>query len=67
MKFLLLSLLTFLVTPTSAIAESHFLILAKKGTGLERIEMDSVEECKELGEQWSAVSGTHSYACLKSN
>ena len=67
MKFLLPSLLAFLVTPTPAIAEEHFLILAKKGTGLERIEMDDLEDCKELGEQWSAIARTHTYACLKSN
>ena len=67
MKFLLLSLLSFLVTQTAAMAESYFLILAKKGTGLERIEMDNFEDCEELGDQWSSVSGSHTYACLKSN
>ena len=66
MKFLLPSLLAFLVTPTAAIAEDHFLILAKKGTGLERIEMNNLEDCKDLGEQWDAISKSHTYACLKS-
>ena len=67
MRFLLLSLLAFIVIPTEAIAEDHFLILAKKGTGLERIKMDNLKDCKELGEQWSAIARTHTYACLKSN
>ncbi len=67
MKPLLLSLLAFLIAPTTAIAENYFLILAKKGTGLERIEMKNLDECKELGEQWSAASGSHTYACLKSD
>ena len=67
MRFLLLSLLAFLVTPNAVIAKDHFLILAKKGTGLERIEMDNLEDCKELGEQWSATARTHTYTCLKSN
>ncbi len=66
MKFLLLSILAFLITPTAAIAEDYFLILAKKGTGLERIEMDNLEDCKELGEQWSDIAKTHTFACLKS-
>ena len=67
MKFLFPSLLAIIVTPTAVIAEDHFLILAKKGTGLERIAMDNLEDCKALGEQWSAIARTHTYACLKSN
>ena len=56
-----------LTIANAAIAEDHFLILTKKGTGLERIEMDNLEDCKELGEQWSAIARTHTYACLKPN
>ncbi len=67
MKHIALALLAFLFFPTASIAENYFLILTKKGTGLERIKMTNLNDCKDLGEQWSSVSRKHTYVCLKDN
>ena len=65
MKILFLPLIVALSIPMVAIAESYYLILSKRGTGLERIEMNDVDECEQLGKQWSEVSGSHTFVCLK--
>ncbi|KGG22606.1 hypothetical protein EV11_0136 [Prochlorococcus sp. SS52] len=48
-----------------ASAEEYYLILSKRGSGLERIEMANKVDCEQLGEQWSEVSGRHTYVCLE--
>ncbi|KGG17400.1 hypothetical protein EV07_0839 [Prochlorococcus sp. MIT 0603] len=62
---MLLSPIVFFVLPTAVLSENYYLILTKRGTGLERIEMDNKEDCDQLGKQWSEVSGSHTYACLQ--
>ena len=52
--------------PIASNAEGYYLILSKRGTGLERIEMTNLEECNELGMQWSDVSSGHTFVCLQS-
>ena len=66
MKILVLSLTFLLAFPTIASAKSYYLILSKRGTGLERIEMDGLLECEQLGKQWGEVSSGHTYVCLES-
>ncbi|WP_269622664.1 hypothetical protein [Prochlorococcus marinus] len=65
MKKLVLVLLAMMAIPSIVKSDSYYLILSKKGTGLERIEMTDLSECEELGEQWSNVSGRHSFVCLE--
>ena len=65
MRIFILPVIAFLALPSVAIAESYYLILSKRGTGLERIEMGDFDECEQLGKQWSDVSGTHTYVCLE--
>ena len=66
MKRFLLSLIILLAMPSFANARGYYLILSKKGTGLERIKMADLKECEELGEQWDEVSRGHTYICLES-
>ena len=68
MKLLLiLPIIASTVFIYSAKAEGYYLILEKKGTGLERIKMTNKEECEQLGEQWGEVSSRHKFVCLKDN
>ena len=64
MKPLIIGLLTALIMPASTNATEYYLILSKKGTGLERIEIKNLDECKQLGSQWSKVSKGHTFICL---
>ena len=73
MKRLLLPLLAALTLPTAVNAESYWLILGWSWNGytfgLEKIEVESMEQCKEQGEEWRAggngfIRGM-SYKCLK--
>ena len=52
MKRLLLPLLAAIALPTAANAESYWLVLHSGGNGkaLEKIEMESMKQCKEQGE-----------------
>ena len=52
MRRLLLPLLAALSFPTAVNAESYWLILQSGGNGkaLEKIEMESMKQCKEQGE-----------------
>ena len=67
MKRLLIPLLAALALPTAVIAESYWLILRvddDSGIALEKIEMKSMEQCEEQGEDWSssfAIGRSDSY------
>ena len=67
MKKFIWFLLVLFVMPTFASTRSYYLILSKRGTGLERIEMATLDECEKLGKQWDQVSGGHTYTCLEGN
>tara|TARA_B100001250_G_C19589866_1_gene695895 strand:- start:349 stop:549 length:201 start_codon:yes stop_codon:yes gene_type:complete len=64
MKLLLSVLTIFALTPTIN-AEGYYLILEKKGTGLERIKMADKTECEDIGKEWSSVSRRHTFICLE--
>ncbi len=66
MKIAIPFFIALFAMPIAAKAESYYLILSKRGTGLERIEMSSLDECNELGKQWSDVSSGHTFVCLES-
>ena len=57
MKRLLLPLLAALALPTAVNAESYWLVLRvddeDSGVALEKIEMKSMEQCEEQGEDWA--------------
>ena len=53
MKSLLLPLIAVLALPTAVNAESYWLIL-KVVNSLEKIEMKSLEQCEEQGEDWAS-------------
>ncbi len=60
MKHLLLPLLVAIALPTAVIAESYWLVLRvddDSGIALEKIEMKSMEQCEEQGEDWSSSFG----------
>ena len=73
MKLLLLPLLATLALPTAVNAESYWLVLHQNYMDLEKIEMESMEQCKEQGEAWrnsgiygnSALGNRMKYVCLK--
>ena len=65
MKYLLVIVLFFVFLIKAVNAKGYYLILEKKGTGLERIKMESKEECAKLGGQWSQVSHRHKFVCLE--
>ena len=57
MNRLLLPLLAALALPTAVNAESYWLVLKvddDRGIALEKIEMKSIEQCEEQGEDWSS-------------
>jgi len=63
MKLLLLAALAL---PTGVNAESYWLVLIgrQQGTALEKIEMQSMEECEEQGKIFDNLSGNYYYVCL---
>ena len=68
MKRLLLPLLAVLALPTAVNAESYWLILFSVKTGIEKIEMASMEQCKEQGEIFKTATYMKrnvQYICLK--
>ena len=56
MKRLLLPLLPAIALPTAVNAESYWLFLrsthASGGPALEKIEMESMDQCEEQGKRW---------------
>ena len=73
MKYLILPLLATIALPTAVNAESYWLILSS-GSGdsaaLEKIEMASMEQCKEQGEIFTSEikkfqGNRKQYECLK--
>ena len=74
MKRLLLPLLAALALPTAVNAESYWLVIGwsvnSNGMALEKIEMGSMEQCKEQGESYRKEKGPGfvrglAYKCLK--
>lgn len=80
MKRFLLPLIAALVAPTAANAESYWLIIRyvsgvsiKAGVALEKIEMNSMEQCEMMGAKWmgsketrveKATGRSFAYDCL---
>ena len=64
MRKLLIPLLAVFALPTAVNAESYWLILIEggKGKALEKIEMESMEQCEEQGNLFE--SGYRGYVCL---
>ena len=65
MKRLLLPLLAAIALPTAVNAESYWLVLEvddSSGVALEKIEMESMEQCEEQGKKWKY--GYRYYKCL---
>ena len=73
MKRLLLPLLAAFALPTAVNAESYWLILFLNSETSQKIEMNSMEQCKEQGEAYkdsgiygkSVMSRSMKYVCLK--
>ena len=71
MKRLLLPLLAALALPTAVNAESYWLVMSAastKSASLEKIEMASMEQCKEQGEIFKTATYMKrnvQYICLK--
>ena len=70
MKRLLLPLLAALALPTAVNAESYWLLISAGNVNshaLEKIEMKSMEQCKEQGEIYkkAGIKRAVSYLCLK--
>ena len=71
MKRLLLPLLAALALPTAVNAESYWLVMSaasQKSASLEKIEMESMEQCKEQGEIFKTATYMKrnvQYICLK--
>tara|TARA_Y100000991_G_C21767940_1_gene261732 strand:- start:126 stop:338 length:213 start_codon:yes stop_codon:yes gene_type:complete len=68
MKRLLLALSAVIVLPNAVNAESYWLILFDVKTGIEKIEMESIEQCEENGEKFKNMKfyAPHkNYVCLR--
>ena len=73
MKRLLLALLVALALPTAVNAESYWLIVFLNAKTSQKIQMNSMEQCKEQGEAYkdsgiygrSEMSKSMRYVCLK--
>ena len=71
-KRFLTPLLATLALPTAVNAESYWLVLKvddDRGIALEKIEMKSMEQCEEQGEDWASSFGIGRsdsyYKCFK--
>ena len=71
MKRLLLPLLAAIALPNAVNAESYWLVLKvddDRGIALEKIEMKSMEQCEEQGEDWyssfSIGTSNNYYKCF---
>ncbi len=60
MKRFLTPLLAALALPTAVYAESYWLLLSKYENAIEKIEMKSMEQCEEQGDDWR-------YSCFRSS
>ena len=72
MKRFLTPLLAALALPTAVYSESYWLVLRvddDSGVALEKIEMRSMYQCEEQGEDWASsfgIGGSDSYyKCFK--
>ena len=68
MKRLLLPLIAAFAFPTAVNAESYWLILFSVKTGIEKIEMASMQQCEENGEKFKtmkAYTPHKHYICIK--
>ena len=68
-RLLLLALTAGLLSPIAAKAESYWLVLVKHDA-LEKIQMQSMEQCEEMAQKWVdkvfvKVSRAPKYICLK--
>ena len=68
-RFLLLALTAGLLSPIAAKAESIWLVLVKHNA-LEKIQMQSMDQCEEEAKKWSEkafpkISKAPKYICLK--
>ena len=70
-KRFLIPLLTAIALPTAVNAESYWLVLKvddDRGIALEKIEMKSMEQCEEQGEDWyssfSIGTSNNYYKCF---
>ena len=52
MKLLLLPLLAVLALPTAINAETVWLVLSRKSSGFEKIEMKDMKQCQEMRHYW---------------
>ena len=66
MKRLVLPLLAALALPNAVNAESYWLVLFSVKTGIEKIEMASMEQCEEQGYDWeySGFGSSRYYKCF---
>ena len=67
MKRLFLPLLAALALPTAVNAESYWLILIRDGSqgqALEKVQVESMDSCKEQGEKWDKSLGHRTYWCI---
>ena len=70
MRKLLIPLLAAIALPTAVNAESYWLILRvdddDSGVALEKIEMKSLEQCEEQGDDWKygGFGSSKYYKCL---
>ena len=63
-RYLLFFISALFLTAMNAKAESFWLILQNSNYGIEKIEMKSMEQCKEQGEKYEKSSGIPRYLCL---
>ena len=68
MKRLLFPLIISLLVPTASNAESVWLVLYVGKSGLEKIEMRDLDQCKKNGEAYKAMDAAglfKNFVCLK--
>ena len=73
MKLRLLVLIAVIALPTTVNAESYWLIVFLKAKSSQKMQMNSMEQCKEQGEAYkdsgiygrSEMSKSMRYVCLK--
>ncbi len=63
-RFLLIALSAGILYSLHAKAESYWLILQNSNYGIEKIEMNNMDQCKDQGEKYLKSSGMPRYLCL---
>ena len=56
-----------MLLPTTANAQTIWLVLKAYGTGLEKLQVESNEQCKDMGQKFKTstpMGGGRGYACL---